>query len=425
MADHAAEHKMSNEDFSAAVAGGKILNHLMSADSTVYAFQESIYDAAIVMPQIARSAGWSASLTQQAMRSYMFLVGNLLFQGFILYLIAQEEEVLDRFSGQMNLCNFGANIQTCPDGPNCIGPGGTNYQDAGRMYGYTQWSLHNFAKDALMQVFPEKAEHINKVVDPGEYGVENFYVRYICIFIFMMTVANDLQGTAEMICILYYTPSENGLWLSYDVPEWNDKDSIKEVMGKNELDFVNIKISGMSWRWKILNVLCIILPKLFLWKKTSTYGVTFLMDTAGIEDVIVNVTALTFILNIDEMMFNTFCHKAVHHVLRQLQPLDTRAAGHDSLENESFDLTYSKLVADRSRPWSFMEMLPLRFLFNIFLTVIFVSEYYAAKCEYSPRGGLVSKTMALPKSQVFSWLQFVGLRWRMAEEDTPYWTYSQ
>merc|ERR1719454_2426864 len=59
----------------------------------------------------------------------------------------------------------------------------------------------------------------------------------------------------------------------------------------------------MSLGWKIINVLVVFIPKMLLWKITAEAGVTFLMETASIEDIIVNSVALTFVLNIDEMFF--------------------------------------------------------------------------------------------------------------------------
>merc|ERR1719254_381248 len=89
---------------------------------------------------------------------------------------------------------------------------------------------------------------------------------------------------------------------------------------KSEMDFVHFRFAGMPLPWKVVTWVVIIIPKILIWYTTSTNGVTFLMETAGIEDVIVNVTALTFILNLDEMIFDLFSHKAVHHILDRIEP---------------------------------------------------------------------------------------------------------
>mmetsp|Transcript_97113 Transcript_97113/g.312988 ORF Transcript_97113/g.312988 Transcript_97113/m.312988 type:complete len:162 (+) Transcript_97113:88-573(+) len=97
---------MSKQDYAAQVAGGKIIHHMMDTDYNECGMSASIYDAAFVIPQITRSAGNPRSLVTMTIRSYMFLFGNFFLQLFILYMIAQVEQVMDKFAGEMNLCNF-------------------------------------------------------------------------------------------------------------------------------------------------------------------------------------------------------------------------------------------------------------------------------------------------------------------------------
>merc|ERR1719161_2717950 len=70
------------------------------------------------------------------------------------------------------------------------------------------------------------------------------------------------------------------------------------------LDRVHLKIAGMPLSWKIINAMFVLLPKLLIFKITAETGTNFLMETAGIDDLIVNSVALGFILNIDEMLFD-------------------------------------------------------------------------------------------------------------------------
>merc|ERR1719506_3577426 len=49
--------------------------------------EQSVYGAAIVMPQLARTAGWSKCFTILAFRSYVFLMLNILLQSFVLKML--------------------------------------------------------------------------------------------------------------------------------------------------------------------------------------------------------------------------------------------------------------------------------------------------------------------------------------------------
>jgi len=401
----AGKARLSKEEFNAQVAGGVMISFLLDQEQNLSKLRQSIYDAAIVMPQVARSAGWPWSLTLLSIRSIFFLLANFGLQLFILYMLVQEEEVMDRFAGQMNLCDFGARIQNCPDGPNCIGPGGTNYESAARMYGYDVWSTRVFIRDSLKALFPDKAHVIDSTVDVGEYGLENYWVRFVCVFIFMMSVMSDLRSTMDMVSILWNVPTKPGMWLEYRVPSWASKEKIKEVHGMSELDFVKFKIDGMPLRWKLFNLAAIIVPKLWIWRTTAKNGVMFLMETAGIENVIVNVTALTFILNLDEMIFENFSHSVLHHILGSLEPLDNDPDA-DQTEAQTTDDAFLHLQRDRRLGSSHWLLFPYRVFLNLIFSGLFIAEYYFWHCEQSETGGMVSRAMSLPTEQVYPWLSF-------------------
>merc|ERR1719476_1321373 len=105
-------------------------------------------------------------------------------------MIGTEQLMMYPFAGQMHLCDFGADIPRCPDAQNCEGPGGTKLSYP-RLYSYDIWSTRSFLRDTLVSLFPEKSNLIKSVADPGEYGMENYYIRLACIFIFVLHVADD------------------------------------------------------------------------------------------------------------------------------------------------------------------------------------------------------------------------------------------
>merc|ERR1711879_1108204 len=103
-----------------------------------------------------------------------------------------------------------------------------------------------FVRDSLKVIFPDKADEIQASVDPGEYGMENWWCRWICCFLFMTAVVNDLFETISFANLLFHIPSRPETWISYDVPEVGlDKETIKERYDKTELDFVKFKTAGM------------------------------------------------------------------------------------------------------------------------------------------------------------------------------------
>jgi hypothetical protein len=180
-------------------------------DSGECKIEESVYGAAIVMPQIARTVGWDKTMTMLTFHTYLFLLINIFLQAYMLRMIAKEENVMDGFGGQMFLCDFGAHLENCP-GPGCIGPFGTNIT-APRLYSWSSIAIRNFARQSLQTLFPDKLNEISLKVDPGEYGLESYWCRLACCFIFMICCMGELAVTVKMFQLLYKIPTQAEPWI--------------------------------------------------------------------------------------------------------------------------------------------------------------------------------------------------------------------
>ena len=126
-------------------------------------------------------------MTILVIESYLFLFVNFIVQGGLLYMIAKDQNVMGAFSGRMFLCDFGAGVGDCVGHSWCRGPGGTETTPH-RLRNWVTFSNRNFARDSMKALFPDRESDIHDKVDPGEYGVESYHCRWICCFIFVMSV---------------------------------------------------------------------------------------------------------------------------------------------------------------------------------------------------------------------------------------------
>jgi hypothetical protein len=382
------------------VAAGKAINILMKMETIGYCGVEtnSVYGAAVAMPQIARSAEWPGTLTTMAIRSYFFLFLNIGLQAFLLSMIGEEQLVMYPFAGQMHLCDFGANIKLCPDAPNCKGPGGTTYTPA-RLYNYDIWSARIFVRESLKAMFPDRSEEIHEIADPGEYGLENYWCRMACILIFMMAVVDDLRSTWTLAAVLWNVPTAAEDWIKYEPPDWaEDKEYAKSLHGWSELDLVKFQVAGMPLFWKVINAIIVVLPKCILWSSLVISGVHYLMETAGIVDVVVNAMALTFVLDVDEMVFSRLSTNVTKHIMQNLEDLPLFDISQDENEEEHEVLErYEKEEVGPGRWRKVAMVMPKRLLMIVGMQVFFMVIYYNRNCVQQPDGGFVSKEMFLPK----------------------------
>jgi len=381
------------------LAAARAMAHLMKREAMDYLSLEkhSVYGAAIAMPQVARSVGWPITLTGLAIRSYIFLAFNLFIQFFLLSVINEELRIMYARAGRMHLCDFGADVDNCPEGANCWGPGGTQYTPT-RVYDFGSWATRNFVKSSLTALFPKMKQEIAENVDAGEYGLEDYYCRLACCLIFILAIVDDLTKTLGLLCLLLQVPTAAECWISYEVPTWDSKDRAMSIHGWQELDLVKFRVCGMPMKWKVINVVFVFMPKCAIWWTLTSSGFHFLMETAGIVDLVVNCMALAFVLSLDEMCFERLATQATKHIMLQLEDIQFEVPE----DNETDEVLLSRFrhlelgLSDRRWWRAFMLILPKRMIFIAILMFAFLGKYYINNCIRQKDGSWVSRPMRLP-----------------------------
>eukprot|EP00439_Symbiodinium_sp_Y106_P021562 s7916_g2.t1 len=250
--DKSAEMGISLVEYRQKMASAKLVGALVYMDmGRVNVEPSSVYGAAILMPQVARTAGWPRSMARPVLQSYFYLYVCMLIHGALLCYIRKEQAVMDLFAGQMYLCDFGANLNACTVDPNaegCTGPAGTS-ATAPRLYGWSAWQTRSFVAASLKALFPDKADDIRSNVDPGEYGVESYNCRLLCCLVFVISIGQEAHNIMQMARLLYYVPSTDEPW--YELGE-EEEDEAQESMEK-WLGQVTVQVAGMSRQWRSLN----------------------------------------------------------------------------------------------------------------------------------------------------------------------------
>lgn len=404
--------------------------------------KESVYGVGILVPQLARSSGWPKALIVMTAKMYMFVALNFFMQVTILAAIQKEQNVMDFFSGQMYLCDFGAPIAPCPDSPSCQGPGGTKIS-APRLYNFQSWVTRTFVRDSLVALWPDRAKEIHEKIDPGEYGAESRIIRWLCCGIFMTEVMNELTLIYNLVLLLWTIPTRADSWIYMDNDEF-------EVDGneENEIDEDNLRlrVAGMPACWKLINVMTILLPKILLWYLTAEAGVAFLMETAAMSDMIINAVGLVFILQIDESICANLMSPATNKLMsecRDYEPEETDKLVKEGTEGSELSPEDSALSREDSKAsipaveavhqhyhqLEFMELvalLPWRLMMTITMTAVFVCEYYMRHCTWEKDGGwFASRPARLPKSTSFSIANvFFPMWFPVPREEEPFWRYT-
>jgi len=357
---------------------------------------DSIYGEAIAIPQIARSCKWNRILTVLALKSYVFLIFNIVVQGALIMFIGEAANVMDILAGKVHLCDYAKDMELCPGGPDCEGPGGTQFSHE-RIYSFDLWSTRNYVRDAFLDLFPEKHAEIMANVDPGEYGLENNTCRLLCTFLFILAEAKELSNILNFFFILILTPTGSMSWVS-----------MKADSEETGLDSLEFTITGMPLGWKLLNFFVVIVPKAFLWYVVMWMGFKFLMETSEIVNLVLGAVAMGFVLDIDEIIFDTMASAPSKLILDRLEaykfakPKDGDTPG--------------------SATWGAVALLaiPRRLVIAVIMFVLFLARYYHDECTTTADGSMVSHSMHRPEVSSYS-LQYF-LFGGMPEEEEPFWS---
>merc|ERR1712224_74737 len=195
--------------------------------------------------------------------------------------------------------------------------------------------------------------------------------------------------------LFWSLPTNEDKWLRFEPPSWEaNKSRAKMIFGWTELNLVKFGVAGMPLRWKIFNIIAVFCPKLVLWVFLVSLGFNFLLESSGIINVIMNSLALTFILSLDELIFEVLTTVPVKHIMENLEEFALYNIANDEEETEHEVIHRFNEKEIRSRLWQAITILvPRRFLSVCILTYVFIWMYYANNCERSSDGGLVSKPM--------------------------------
>jgi len=146
------------------------------------------------------------------------------------------------------------------------------------------------------------------------------------------------------------------------------------------------------------------------------------METAGIVDVIMNSLSLTFIIQLDEMIFAILTTVPVKYRMGSLE------------EYALFDMQDDELLTDEEvledylahefgyagRRACLKTLVPKRLLAVVVLMVVFMYNYYRLNCDFLEDGSAVSKPMSFPQIVRFSPLFFFTNNYPRDAE--PYWS---
>jgi len=232
---------------------------------------------------------------------------------------------------------------------------------------------------------------------------------------------DELNVIVKMVELMHNIPTGAESWIE---PK-------EDVPVEGAISEVTLKIAGMPMRWKLFNGIFVIGSKLMLWKLTCETGVTFLMQTSGIDDIIINSVGLTFIMNLDELIYKALMSEETAAIVAgtdvyELFDEKTSCIGDMSLLTDD-EILEKHGEAQGSWSWGWRDalaLLPIKLLGSLFLTSAYVFLYYFDHCVEDNENPekMVSQPMYVPKSVDYNFMNaFFPYIFPLESEATAYW----
>jgi hypothetical protein len=266
----------------------------------------------------------------------------------------------------------------------------------------------------LKAVNPDRLD-IDELVDPGEYGLESWSCRLLCVQLFVLSTIDEIFLSLRSLQLLLELPTQDDTWVTIQDDEHFD---VEDIFAS-----ATVRCAGLPRIWKIINFCIVVVPKMVLTFCTVSTGVDFLMETATIDDMIVNSVSLGFILTLDELITDGLMCEEINELLDKCEPFDRNNCVHLKAQKNFAKVEEQRIYG--LKLLVYLTRYKLHKLVTAFmLTAVVVWKYYRTHCEW--RGEhWVSSAMYLPKSTYFSvWNYFFYWLHPVDFVTEPYWVYA-
>jgi len=264
-------------------------------------------------------------------------------------------------------------------------------------------------------------DEIDTVIDLGEYGMESYTCRLLCVVIFIVSIMPEIKLCNDMLRLLWFIPSTNEPWLELE------EGGLEEDDADRCIEKVNVKCAGMSYFWKGVNLFVVFIPKATLLYMTANAGVTFLMETAGMDDIIVNSVAMGFLLSLDELVVDALLSKTMDNLTETCDPYDYQETAEAQKLNADETVRLYGSALSTCTAMGFCRLLVeiffkkmIKFYMIVLMTAFFIGKYYLEHCEYKG-GQWVSGPVHRPVGLKFGFMNMFH-HFPVPSEVDPYWT---
>uniref|UniRef100_A0A7S0FZS1 Transmembrane protein n=1 Tax=Pyrodinium bahamense TaxID=73915 RepID=A0A7S0FZS1_9DINO len=358
---------------------------------------DTLYSASIIMPMIARSSGYQLTLTAIAVKMVVLNLACIGLQAGLISSFSHAQSVLPGVDGTPNICTYGQDTgkEHVPHGPLGIelAPDRGNVETE-----FIMVMLRNTLYEVMQRVGVT-----NESIGPVELGMESATCRTVCVAVFCIAICGEIFSMKDLARFLWYVPTEGRTkpgqeeedlsWVSFS--QDSKRQELRPIWhwtGRRDLDSVSFKSGAMPMSWKLFMSALLVIQAGILCL-TGWTGLSFLMNTGGIVDEVLNTLSVAFILELDRLIFWTLSRGLTKEILRRVEPL--------SLQRWAGELTQELNVSrTKEREYGYCALLKSFLIENLptlVLAIVTIGGHYVyffQKCRMKHRPFELSEFMS-------------------------------
>jgi len=185
--------------------------------------------------------------------------------------------------------------------------------------GATSWEYHCSSSDLTRETFRAARGNKTEKVE----GPRCIWARVSKTFVAFDTISSNnwlwlLSGVLILwLCVMFTEMQDTAMLFRSIMCLPAVGPSMPQVVIKDK----RVAVVGLLPIMRLILLVVIVLPKFVINIAVACVGMSFLMWTQDLPDLVMNAVALAFVLEIDEMLFKAFCDFSRREMLENALPL--------------------------------------------------------------------------------------------------------
>eukprot|EP00746_Dinoflagellata_sp_MGD_P075538 gnl/MRDRNA2_/MRDRNA2_30388_c0_seq1.p1 gnl/MRDRNA2_/MRDRNA2_30388_c0~~gnl/MRDRNA2_/MRDRNA2_30388_c0_seq1.p1 ORF type:complete len:672 (-),score=112.68 gnl/MRDRNA2_/MRDRNA2_30388_c0_seq1:170-2164(-) len=131
----------------------------------------------------------------------------------------------------------------------------------------------------------------------------------VCVLLWILKICAEYRNTVNQIITIFSLPTISG------------KEDCTSVSVDDDGNVTAIEIIGIRSSQRVCLMVFLCVPRLIVLFWLGGVGIVYLAQTVNLSDIVLNAMALSFVIDIDEQIYEVLMPDSIHGKMKNLQPI--------------------------------------------------------------------------------------------------------